>query len=58
MKNAFKISSLFLLISISVFSQVNKYGLEIINAESYSLLSSENDSVKLIDLEKIIPNSK
>ena len=59
MKNAFKILSLFLLVSISSFSQVNKYGLKVITkTEDYSLQVSENDSLELVDLEELIPNIK
>ena len=58
MKNIFKVLFLFILISTSTFSQVNKYGLEVIRFEEYSLLSSENDSLKLVDIEDVITNIK
>ena len=59
MKNTFRLLLLFLLVSISSFSQANKFGLEVISkSEEYALQISENDSLKLIDLEELIPNIK
>ncbi len=58
MKKIFKIIILFLLVSTSISAQVNKYGLVVIEMEDYSLLSKENDSLKLVDLEKVISNIK
>lgn len=58
MRNPFKILILFLLVNIYTYGQVNKYGLMVVEVEDYYLLSNENDSLKLVDLEELIPNIK
>lgn len=58
MKNSLKTLFLFLLLSVNISAQLNEYGLKVIEKGEYSLLSSNNDSLKLVDLEKVIPNIK
>ena len=59
MKNSLRLLFLFIVLNTSAYSQVNKYGLKVITEiEEYALLSGRNDSLKLENLEELIPNIK